>query len=101
MSAGLRRAATDLFFAVLDRNRDEWLRLVNEMNEELQALHSLIEKQQTVVAALPRKWTKEDLHAGRDQDAHRESARLGLWSETEKEYRKYLPTLTNFSRCEG
>jgi len=90
-----QRAATELFFAVIDRNRNEWQRLVSELNEELQALHALIEKQQPVVAALPKKWTKEDLDAGRDQDAHRESARLGLWTATEKEYRKYLPTLTS------
>ena len=90
-----RVAATDLFFAVIDRNRDEWQRLASELNEELQALHALIEKQQSVVAALPKKWTKEDLDTGRDQDAHRESARLGLWTEIEGEYRKYLPTLTN------
>jgi hypothetical protein len=95
MSADLRRAATEFFFAVLDRNRDEWQRLVNELNEELQALHRLVLKQQTLVAALPRKWTKEDLDVGRDQDAHREAARLGLWTEIEKDYRKYLPTLTN------
>jgi hypothetical protein len=95
MSAGLRRAATDLFFAVLQRNRDEWQRLVDELNEELQALHVLIEKQQSVVTALPKKWSKEDLDAGRDQDAHRASARLSLCMEIEKEYRKYLPTLTS------
>ena len=95
MNSKLRTAATDLFFAVVDRNRDEWQRLVNELNEELQALHGLIEKQQTVVAALPKKWTKEDLDAGRDQDAHRESVRLGLSIAIEKDYRKYLPTLTN------
>lgn len=95
LSSNLRRAAGDLFFAVIDRNRNEWQRLVNELNEELQALHGLIEKQQTVVAALPKKWTREDLDAGRDQDAHRESARLGVWTAIEKDYRKYLPTLTN------
>jgi len=94
-SSQVRRAAGDLFFAVIDRNRDEWQRLVNEMNEELQALHGLIEKQQTVVAALPKKWTREDLDAGREQDAHRESTRLGVWTAIEKDYRKYLPTLTN------
>src|SRR5204863_10207634 len=58
MNSKLRTAATDLFFAVVDRNRDEWQRLVNELNEELQALHGLIKKQQTVVAALPKRWTK-------------------------------------------
>src|SRR6202007_2719337 len=57
--------------------------------------HRLIEKQQAIVAALPKKWTKEDLDVGRDQDAHRESAHLGIWTEAEKSYRKYLPSLTS------
>ena len=95
MSPDLGRAATDLFFATVDRNRDEWQRLVNELNEELQALQALIEKQQPRVAALPKKWTKEDLDAGRDKDALRESARLGLCIEMERAYRKYLPSLAD------
>ena len=95
LNSRLRSAATDLFFAVLDRNRDEWQGLVNELNEEMQALHGVIEKQEAVVAALPKKWSKEDLDAGRDQDAQRESVRLGLWTTIEKDYRNYLPTLTN------
>jgi hypothetical protein len=95
LNANTRGAATDLFFAVIDRNREDWQRLVKELTEELQVLHGLIEKQQTVVAALPKKWTKEDLDAGRDQDAHREAAHLALWDEAERGYRKYLPTLTS------
>jgi Type I phosphodiesterase / nucleotide pyrophosphatase len=95
LNATIRRAATELFFAVIDSNRDEWQRVVNEMNEELQALHAAIEKQEAVVVGLPKKWAKEDLDAGRDQDAHRETVRLGLSREIEKEYRKYLPTLNN------
>ena len=95
LKPAVQRAATDLFFRIIDRNRDEWQRLVNELNEELQALHSLIEKQRPVVAALPKKWTKEDLDAGRDQAAHREVAKLGVWTDIEKDYRQYLPTLTN------
>ncbi len=95
LKPNVRRAATDLFFRIIDRHRDEWQRLVNELNEELQALHAVIEKQQTVVAALPKKWTKEDLDAGRDQTAHREVARLGLWTDIENDYRQYILTLTN------
>jgi hypothetical protein len=90
-----RRAATDLFFRIIDRNRDEWQRLINELGEELQALHAVIEKQQAVVAALPKKWSKEDLDAGRDQAAHREAAKLVVWTNIEKDYRQYIPTLAN------
>lgn len=95
LTANIRNAATKLFFTILDHNRNEWQKLLTELSEEVDALHTAIEKQRTLVAALPKKWTKADRDAGRDIAAHRESARLDLWIQTEKEYRKYLPTLTN------
>src|SRR5207237_8928767 len=82
-------------FAIIERNRNKWQLLLNELNEELGALNVAIEKQRTVVTMLPKKWTKADRDAGRDIAAHREAARLDLWLQTEKEYRKYLPTLAN------
>ena len=94
LAANLRDAATKLFFTILDRNRNEWQKLLTELSEEVDALHAAIEKQRTLVVALPKKSTKADRDAGRDIAAHRESARLDLWIQTEKEYRKYLPTLT-------
>ena len=95
LAANFRDAATKFFFTILDRNRNEWQKLLTELSEEVDALHAAIEKQRTLVAALPKKWTKADRDAGRDIAAHRESARLDLWIETEKEYRKYLPSLAN------
>src|SRR2546430_14971472 len=95
LSANIRSAATNLFFTVVDRNRSEWQKLATELSEEVDALRAAFTRQRAVVAALPKKWTKADRDAGRDQAAHREAARLDLWIHTEKEYRKYLPTLTN------
>src|SRR5438552_4377012 len=95
LAVNVRGAATKLFFTIIDRNRNKWQLLLNELNEELDALNIGIEKQRTVVAMLPKKWTKADRDAGRDIAAHRESARLDQWLQTEKEYRKYLPTLAN------
>ena len=95
LAANLRSAATNLFFTIIDRNRNEWQKLATELSEEVDALHAAIGKQRTLVAGLPKKWTKADRDTGRDIAAHRESARLDLWIQTEKEYRKYLPTLGN------
>ncbi|PYS70801.1 MAG: hypothetical protein DMF73_12120 [Acidobacteria bacterium] len=95
LAANVRGAATKLFFMIIDRNRSEWQKLATELSEEVDALRAAITRQQAVVAALPKKWTKADRDAGRDQAAHREAARLDLWIQTEKEYRKYLPTLAN------
>src|SRR5438552_744363 len=95
LGPNVRGAATKLFFTIIDRNRSEWQKLATELSEEADALRAAITRQQAVVAALPKKWTKADRDAGRDQAAHREAARLDLWIQTEKEYRKYLPTLAN------
>ncbi|HYX31089.1 MAG TPA: alkaline phosphatase family protein [Pyrinomonadaceae bacterium] len=90
-----RRAAAELFFATIDRNRRNWQQMVDELNEELEALRTSIKKQQALVAALPTKWTQEDRYKGLDQDAHRESARLGVWKDIDQDYSKYVPTLRN------
>ncbi|HEX8187341.1 MAG TPA: alkaline phosphatase family protein, partial [Pyrinomonadaceae bacterium] len=91
----LRRAATDALSATLDRRREGWRRTLEEMGEELAALRRLIERQRAVVAAQPKKWTREDADAGRDREARRESARLDSWSNDEREYAAYLRTLSN------
>ena len=95
LSKPLRRAATDALFATLDRRRAGWQRTLAEMREELGALHRLIERQRAIVAAQPKKWTKEDADFGRDRAAKRESARLDSWSTDEREYAVYLQSLAN------
>lgn len=89
----LRRAATDALFATLDRRRAGWQRTLAEMREEMDALRRLIERQRAVVAAQPKKWTKEDADRGLDRAAGRESARLGSLASDEREYTAYLQTL--------
>jgi hypothetical protein len=93
LSPQLRRAAADALFDTIDRRRQGWSRTLAEMREELGALRRLIERQGAVVAALPKKFTKEDSEAGRDRAARRESARLESWTSDEREYSAYLQTL--------
>ncbi|MFL6254870.1 MAG: alkaline phosphatase family protein, partial [Pyrinomonadaceae bacterium] len=95
LSKPLRRAATDALFATLDRRRAVWQHTLEEMRAELGALHRLIERQSALVAAQPKKFTKEDADAGRDRDAKREFARLDSWTTDEREYTAYLQTLAN------
>jgi hypothetical protein len=89
------RAATDAFFDTLGRRRAEWQRLHDELTEELGALERLIEKQQAICDAQPKKWTKEDADAGRDQDARRLAAQIDSWRGDAREYAEYLRTLSN------
>jgi hypothetical protein len=100
LSPELRRAATDALFDTIDRRRQGWQRTLDEMREELAALRRLIERQRAVVAAQPKKWTKEDADLGRDRESLRESARLASLTADDREYSAYLQTLSNLLALE-
>ena len=95
LAPDVRRAATAAFFATLDRRRPEWQRTLDELQEELGALHRLIERQRAVVAAQPKKWTPEDAAVGRDKEALRQAVRLDSWQGDERDYIEYERTLAN------
>ncbi|HEV2913848.1 MAG TPA: alkaline phosphatase family protein [Pyrinomonadaceae bacterium] len=93
-SGPLRRALTNAFFRTLDGRRAEWQTQLSELNEELVALRREIEKQSVVVAAQPKKWTKQDQDAGRDKEAIRQFARMDSAMGDERQYTMYAATLT-------
>ncbi len=95
LSQPLHRAAADALFATIDRRRAGWQRTLEEMQAEMGALRRLIERQRAVVAAQPKKFTKEDADRGLDREAGRQSARLGSWTTDEREYSAYLQTLAD------
>ncbi|HEV2765536.1 MAG TPA: hypothetical protein VGV38_21310, partial [Pyrinomonadaceae bacterium] len=95
LSPDVRRAATEAFFRVLESRRPAWQKTSAEMREELGALRRLIEKQRALVEAQPKKFTKEERDAGRDQDKTRHFARLDSWLADERKYTEYLRTLDN------
>jgi uncharacterized coiled-coil protein SlyX len=94
-SQTLRRALTDALFAAIDKRRDEWQKNLSELNEEIAALHRVLERQRAQLDALPKKWTKEEAAAGRDKEAQRLFARYDSGSGDEREYNEYARTLTN------
>jgi hypothetical protein len=95
LAPDLRRAAKDALFSTIERRWRGWQRTLEEMRAELGALRRLIERQRAVVAAQPKKFTKEDSEAGRDREAKREFARLDSWMSDEREYSAYLQTLAD------
>ncbi|HEX8457957.1 MAG TPA: alkaline phosphatase family protein [Pyrinomonadaceae bacterium] len=95
LSPAHRRAATDAFFALLESKRADWQKLHADLQEELGALHRLIERERAVVAAQPKKWTTADADAGRDKEALRAKARADSWETDERKYTEYLRTLAN------
>ncbi|MDT7604509.1 MAG: Type phosphodiesterase / nucleotide pyrophosphatase, partial [Acidobacteriota bacterium] len=95
LSPAAQRAATDFFFATIERRRAGWQRLHDELQEETGALHHLIEKQRAIYETRPKKWTKADADAGRDQDTRRLYAQIDSWTTDERQYTEYLRTLAN------
>ncbi|MCA1612710.1 MAG: alkaline phosphatase family protein [Acidobacteria bacterium] len=95
LAPGVRRAATDAFFAALERRRADWGRLLAELREEIPALARLIEKQRAVYESMPQKWTKADADAGRDQAARRLFAQIDSWETDVRKYTEYARTLAN------
>lgn len=95
LSPEVRRAATRALFDTIDSRRAEWKQTFEELKEELGALRKLIERQQAVVDAQPKKWTKEDEDAGRDRESRRQYARLDSWRGDERDYSAYVQALAN------
>jgi hypothetical protein len=91
----LRNALTKSFFQTLDRRRAEWETDLSQLNEEIIVLRRAIEKQRGLVEAQPKKWTQEDLEAGRDRAAIRLFAQMDSWMSDERKYTEYARTLTN------
>lgn len=95
LSTPVRKALTDQFFKTVDARRTEWQRNLDELNEELGALRRSIERQRQLCAAQPKKFTKEDSDAGRDDQAKRVCAWADIWLGQEQSYGDYGRTLAN------
>src|SRR6185436_11843404 len=63
----VRTAVTDEFFRTLDSRRKEWSQTLDELDVELNALRRSIELQRKEWEKQPKKFTKEDMEAGRDE----------------------------------
>ena len=95
LSPAQARAATDAFFQTIEEHRADWQKLLVNLREELEALRRLVERERALAAAQPKKWTKADSDAGRDQEARRINARADSWATDERKYTEYLQTLSN------
>lgn len=90
-----RKALTDQFFNTLDARRTEWQKTLDQLDEELGALRRRIGRQRELCAAEPKKFTKEDSDAGRDDEAKRVCAWAYIWMAQEQSYGNYGQTLRN------
>ena len=95
ISAAVREALTNQFFATLEARRADWQKNLDNLNEELGALRRSIERQRALCAAQPKKFTKEDVATGRDDVAKRACAWQDIWTGQEQGYSEYARTVTN------
>jgi hypothetical protein len=95
LSADVRKAVTDAFFATIDRRRAGWEKQVAEINLELGALRRAMAEQQRIWDAQPKKFTKEQQDQGLDDDAKRILVQLEKWTKQERLYTDYVATLQN------
>jgi len=95
ISLPIREALTNHFFTTLAARRTDWQQNLNRLNEELGALHRAIDRQRTLCAAQPKKFTNEDVAAGRDDAARRVCAWEDIWTGQEQGYSEYARTVAN------
>jgi hypothetical protein len=95
LSSDVREAATRTFFATIDRRRPEWQNNLNRLKAELEGLSARIDDQKKLVATLPKKFSKEDQKAGRDDAAKRVVVQLQHWEKDLSEYGAYAAELKN------
>jgi hypothetical protein len=89
----LRKALTDQLFKTIDARRNEWQENLDKLNEELGALRRRIEQQRELCAAQPKKFTKEDADAGRDDEAKRVCVWADIWMGQDQNYTRYGQTV--------
>ncbi len=93
--ASLRKPLTDQFFNTIEVRRTEWQENLDKLNEELGALRRRIEQQRQLCAAQPKKFTKEDSDAGRDDEAKRVCVWADIWIGQDENYTRYGRTVMN------
>jgi hypothetical protein len=95
LPVNLREPVTKTFFATIERRRSQWQSDLDSLQAEVGALHRSIEQQRKLVEVQPKKFTKEEVEAGRDDAAKRVWVQLDRWLREEREYSEYIAVLQN------
>jgi hypothetical protein len=94
LSPELRKAATDAFFAAIDRDRNYWQADFEQLTKELSALHRASEKEREYCLSIKtKKYTAEEKEMGRDDNDRRVCIRAQQGSEFETSYGAYMTTM--------
>jgi Type I phosphodiesterase / nucleotide pyrophosphatase len=90
----VRAAAVAAFFEALAVVRTDWRRDLAELKAATTDLGDRIDAQQRLLAALPKKWTPDQIAAGLQDDGDRQRRRLNVMRDDVALYTKYAATLT-------
>src|SRR6266550_2074051 len=91
----LRQALLGAFFSTLERRRSQWQGKLDELKEELGALQRSVEKQTQLWNQQPKKFTKEEMRTGHDDEVRRIFSQLRRWEGQERDYSEYARILAN------
>ncbi|HEY6233106.1 MAG TPA: alkaline phosphatase family protein [Pyrinomonadaceae bacterium] len=95
LSEPMRKALTDQFFQTIEGRRTQWQQRIDAVNEELGALRRKISRQRELCAAQPKKFSKAESDAGRDDEAKRVCIWLDIWTGQDQNYSEYVRVLSN------
>ena len=98
--APVRRAAVAGFLKVVDQHRAQWQNKLDQLNQELDALHRAIEQRTVLVQSQPKKWTQQQVSEGLDKQARRLGVELESWREQERLYGVYMRALSKLLALE-
>lgn len=93
ISPSIRRARVDAFFEIIDRHRAEWQATLDELRQELAALHRFVAEQRVEVEAQPKKWTAAQRDLGLDKAARRLAVEMDSRLDQERRYSEYVAAL--------
>ncbi len=95
LSPDLKAAATDTIFEIIGKHESDWQTTIEQMDEELGALHRWIETQQKIIPTLVMKTNHDRTLMGLTEKNRRLATLTNIAVAAEADYRKYLSTLHN------
>jgi hypothetical protein len=93
-----RAVAIDAFMEALERVRQPWSADLAALNRQVSELDPQIAELRKVVAAQPKKWTKEQIAQELHRAATRQSRKLAILEEDRRDYLAYAATIGRLLR---
>src|SRR5262249_8830971 len=95
LSAPLRRAATEAFFAAIYQDRSYWQDDLDTFDRQLAALGRSAQQQQELCATQPKKFTPAEIEMGLDDSARRVCIQAKQAAEFKERYGNYVAIMRN------